>query len=329
MSSLIEKGWQRPGLINFLLLPLSFLYGIAMKIRGFLYQWGLKSSHALGVPVIVVGNLSVGGTGKTPLVIALVQALRAKGYKPGVISRGYGANPPFTPFAVDDHSEAVQVGDEPLLIYQRCNVPVVVGPDRILNSGVLIDKYGCNVIVSDDGFQHLRLQRDVDIVVVDGQRGLGNGWCLPAGPLREFRSALHRADMLIINGGGKDDIRNLPKNALPSFHMQVKSQPLATTKKSAENVFAVAGLGNPDRFFNLLRGKEIQFSEKPYPDHHQFSQQDFSFADEESVIYMTEKDAVKCDAISIPGQVIVVSIEADLPESFYTFIFDQLKANEN
>ena len=326
MASLIEKGWNQPGLINFLLLPLSYLYGIAMKLRFCLYRWNVKSSHELGVPVIVVGNLTAGGTGKTPLVIALVQELKAKGYSPGVISRGYRANPPFTPFEVDGHSEVDQVGDEPLLIYKRCCVPVVIGADRILSGRTLIDKYNCDVIVSDDGFQHLRLQRDLDIVVVDGQRGLGNGWCLPAGPLREFKSALHRADIVVINGESQGYPPELPENGYRNYPMQVEPATVEKAEAHPAETYAVAGLGNPERFFAMLDAHGIAFSKKAFPDHHHYREEDFAFANETSVIYMTEKDAVKCENFSIVGRVIVVAISAYLPESFFSFIFDRLDA---
>ncbi len=216
----IVRGWQRPRIINRLLYPLALGYDGGMRVRQALYRRGILRSRQLPVPVVVVGNLSLGGVGKTPLVIALVGHLQGRGMRPGVVSRGYGrdvgrggagvagfggvgADEPDEPGdggrEVGADSTAAQVGDEPLLIFRRCRAPVMVGANRYRNARWLIAKRGCDIIISDDGFQHLKLRRNLDIVVVDGARPFGNGWCLPAGPLRESPAALNRAGMVVAN----------------------------------------------------------------------------------------------------------------------------------
>ncbi|HCB13950.1 MAG TPA: tetraacyldisaccharide 4'-kinase [Gammaproteobacteria bacterium] len=280
-------------LVAVLLWPLSLLFSTMVRLRRRLYQWGLLESEAISVPVIIVGNISVGGTGKTPLVTRLVEVLRKAGYKPGVVSRGYGGQSRQWPCHVTADSDPHEVGDEPVLLAQRCGCPVVVGPDRVAAAWTLTATYHCNVIISDDGLQHYRLQRDIEIAVIDGSRRLGNGACLPAGPLREPPSRLRTVDFIIGNGvahGGEylmslrgETVLNLLDScitvSLPGFHKSM--------------VHAVAGIGNPKRFFNYLRHARLRLIEHPFPDHHPFRLEDLRFQQDLPVL-MTEKDAMKC-----------------------------------
>ena len=199
MTFLDRYGYSLNG-VAILLWPLSLLFGLVARVRRWCYQHGLRHSTAVAAPLIVVGNITVGGTGKTPLVAHLVDLLREAGYQPGVISRGYGGQSKQWPLRVMADSDPRQVGDEPVLLARRCHCPVVVGPDRVAAAQTLLETYRCNVILSDDGLQHYRLRRDLEIAVVDGFRRLGNGACLPAGPLREPPSRLREVDFVVGNG---------------------------------------------------------------------------------------------------------------------------------
>jgi tetraacyldisaccharide 4'-kinase len=280
------------------MLPLSLVYGAAAGSRRFLYAKGLRRSTAMPLPVIVVGNLSVGGTGKTPLVCWLAARLRELGFKPGVVTRGYGGSSGSVRLIEPGDDPAV-VGDESILLARRAAVPVAIGRDRPAAAQLLVVA-GCDVIVSDDGLQHYALARDCEIVVIDGDRRFGNGWLLPAGPLRESKGRLASADAIVVNGG-----RALLEGALS---MRLKAQSASSLIGSdvrslddftGRSVHAVAGIGNPERFFNMLRAHGIEVAGHPLPDHARLQAADISFADDRPVL-MTEKDAVKCRAIAGP-----------------------------
>jgi tetraacyldisaccharide 4'-kinase len=273
------------------LLPLSGLYWLLLKLRALLFRCGIYDSHKAHAPVIVVGNITTGGTGKTPTVIWLVNELRAKGFAPGIVSRGYGGSKSGTSMRVDADSDPAVVGDEPVLLARRGQCPVVVDSDRVQAADMLFDD-GVDVIVSDDGLQHLRLQRDFEICVIDGERGLGNRRLLPAGPLRESPDRLSSVDQVLVNG-----VTDMP-NAI-AFELQATdacrlngslARPLQGFKDTT--VHAVAGIGNPKRFFDLLRAHGIQVIEHSFPDHAAITQADMQFGDDFEV-FMTEKDAVK------------------------------------
>jgi tetraacyldisaccharide 4'-kinase len=276
-----------------LLWPLSLLFSAVVRIRRRFYQWGLLASETIGAPVIVVGNISVGGTGKTPLVARLVDVLRVAGYKPGVVSRGYGGQSTQWPRYVTAESDPHEVGDEPVLLAQRCGCPVVVGPDRAVAARTLAATYDCNVIISDDGLQHYQLRRDIEIAVIDGSRRLGNGACLPAGPLREPPSRLLTVDFIIGNGAARDNEYLMSLRGETVLNLQDPCITVSLPGFRRSMVHAVAGIGNPKRFFNYLRHAQLRLIEHPFPDHHFFRPEDLRFPQDFPVL-MTEKDAIKC-----------------------------------
>jgi subfamily B ATP-binding cassette protein MsbA len=279
------------------------------------------------VPVIVVGNINIGGTGKSPLVIWLVEQLKVRGYTPGVVSRGYGGVAAAYPLEVAETEDANVSGDEPLMIAKRSNVPVVVDPDRVAAVRYLLARHNCDVVISDDGLQHYRLHRDVEIAVVDGQRGLGNGRCLPAGPLRESVERLDEVHFVVTNGEASDE---LPCDSVVMNIQSTSFVNLGTGKKVNvdqsvfEYVHAVAGIANPQRFFEELRKLGIETVEHPFADHHKFESSDLRFGDSLPVV-MTEKDAVKCEHLDIDLSLVwYLEVTAQLPESFLESVVDKI-----
>lgn len=255
-------------------------------------------------PVLVVGNITVGGTGKTPLVIYLIEHLRAQGMKVAVISRGYGGKAPQYPYILDDDSTPAIAGDEPVMIYQRTGVTLVVDPMRRRALQWLAENGDFDLVISDDGLQHYELPRQYEIVVIDGSRGIGNGACLPAGPLREPADRLANVDAVVINGAPDQALRQrLHHLGVPAFEMHLEPQgfisllgePKSLMGFSAaeqDSMSAIAAIGNPQRFFNTLSAIGLHPKTRPYPDHHGFSEDDF-VALGSGVLLMTEKDAVK------------------------------------
>lgn len=289
----LDYYWYNNSPVSLFLLPLSWLFCAIAILRRWLYGLGVLSSHTLPVPVIVVGNISVGGTGKTPLVTWLVAHLKAQGYQPGIVSRGYGGQATHWPQQVRPDSDPRMVGDEAILLSRRCDCPMSVGPDRVAAAKALLEYTDCDIIVSDDGMQHYALGRDIEIAVVDGVRRFGNGHCLPAGPLREPKSRLKSVDMVITNGvaGVREYCMKLVPDSLWKLASPKEHKPLSAFR--GKTVHAVAGIGNPQRFFDQLTENGITVLEHPFPDHHPYSRDDICFADDLPVL-MTEKDAVKC-----------------------------------
>lgn len=303
---LLAQSWYRSDLpaklLAGFLLPLSWLYCAIAVTRRKIYQLGLKKSYTTSVPVLVVGNIVVGGSGKTPLLIALCEFLQEKGFKPGVVSRGYGGKVAGVK-QVHKNDSAELVGDEPLMIFQRCSMPVVVGADRVAAVKHLLQNNPCDIVLSDDGLQHYRMQRDFEIAVVDASRGFGNGFCLPAGPLRERVSRLSEVDIVVYNGGdsGEACSYDLKIDDVCSLNGE---QCIALSSFSGKTMHAVAGIGHPPRFFSQLRKVGIDVIEHAFSDHHAYTQQDFS-GWQDACILMTEKDAVKCRQLLLPDAWVV------------------------
>ena len=305
---------------------LAALYGAVVSLRRKLFRKGWLRSYKPSMPVIVIGNVSVGGTGKTPLTIAVVQRLRDAGWKPGVASRGYGRSDESRPAWVDADTPPVQGGDEPVLIARRAGVPVRVDRSRSAAARELIAA-GCNVIICDDGLQHYRLRRDVEIEVIDGHRRYGNGRLLPAGPLREPSERGAECDFRVVNGGdasfGEWPMKLRADCAVPVSGG--RNRPLASF--GGHRVHAVAGIGNPQRFFEMLRSLGIGVVPHAFADHHRYVVADFEFGSELPVL-MTEKDAVKCAAFANEWHY-SVPVTAELPEAFWVALLDRLGKNKN
>lgn len=323
MHQRLLKLWyqESPGVS--VLQPLSWLYGAAVAVRRTAYERGWMKSHGVGRPVIVVGNLTVGGTGKTPLTIWLASHLRQRGYVVGLVSRGYGREHGGLRLVSSDSSWQ-EVGDEPLILQRRTGCMTLVGSDRVAGAMALAER-GAKVILADDGLQHLRLRRDCEIVVVDGARGLGNGRMLPAGPLREGGSRVRTADALVVTGGVQGEpVRGVPpKLAAGAMRMRLQAAPARQVAGAGQEqpleafrgrpVHAVAGIGNPQRFFADLHARGLELIEHPFPDHHALSAADLDFGDGLAVL-MTEKDAVKCRQAAGPRHW-YVPVEADFSEA--------------
>jgi tetraacyldisaccharide 4'-kinase len=334
VTAFIVDSWYRGAAWLYLLWPLSLLYRLVIFTRRLGYRLGFFHTSEFPVPVIIVGNITVGGTGKTPLVIALVKELQKAGFKPGVISRGYGSQSPEYPFHVTSDCLPQESGDEPLLIALRAKVPVVIDAKRSYAATVLLEEYDCDVIISDDGLQHYSLARTLEIAVIDSQRRLGNQQCLPAGPLREPVSRLDSVDFIIHNGAG-DSLNRLAQE----YTMLMQATALLTLDGSRSLTFeewnesnlvhAVAAIGNPERFFNTLRGLGFTVIEHAFPDHHLFSVQDVQFDDGLPVI-MTEKDAVKIRNLSIKhspaeGCYWYLPITALIEDAFFQAVVDRIR----
>lgn len=313
--------YQRPtAALLYPLLPLAGLFRALVGLRRTLFRRGVIASTCLPVPVVVVGNLTVGGSGKTPLVLWLVENLRARGWRPGIISRGYGGAREGV-LAVTAGAEAALVGDEPLLLARRSGVPVFVGRDRVAAAQVLLtDHPDCNVIVSDDGLQHYRLQRTVELAVFDG-RAAGNGHLLPAGPLREPVSRLSEVTAVVWNSATLAQMAHLDHlPGVPRFAMRLEAAPfhaLSDTRRTCSaddlrgrRLFAMAGIGDPGRFFAQLAALGLEFEAHPFPDHQAYSPTDLAFA-RNGVLLMTEKDAVKCAAFNL-GEAWVLPVAAQI-----------------
>jgi tetraacyldisaccharide 4'-kinase len=304
MEQQLTKLWYRNDAGPSLLQPISWLYAGTTRLRRNAYAWGLLARHHVGKPVVVVGNVTVGGTGKTPLVIWLARKLTARGLKVGIVSRGYGAAAGDVPRVVSTESKWQDVGDEPLLLYRGTGCATVIGHDRVAAARRLVEQ-GVDVIVADDGLQHLRLGRDCEIVVIDGARGFGNGRLLPAGPLREPASRVAGADVVVINGtaehsslrsvGVPIEARALHMTLLPGevVRLDGNEPPRPLESFRGGPVHAVAGIGNPARFFRDLSSRGLEVIEHAFADHYPFAARDLSFGDGRPVL-MTEKDAVKC-----------------------------------
>ncbi len=323
--------WYDGSAVPFAARLLAPMYGAVVALRRALYRRGWFKRHALPVPVIVVGNVTAGGTGKTPLTIALVDQLRAAGWKPGVASRGYGRQEAKLARWVDADTDTALGGDEPVLIAWKTGVPVRVDADRVAAGKALIEA-GCDIIVCDDGLQHYRLSRDIEIEVVDAQRRYGNGRLIPAGPLREPASRARDCDFRVVNlGQASADPAAMAACGFGEWAMQLhidRAQPLSGGRARAlshfrgQRVHAVAGIAHPQRFFDMLRAQGIGVVPHAFADHHAYQAADLRFGSELPVL-MTEKDAVKCKAFANEWH-FAVPLSADLPAAFWVALLDRV-----
>ena len=301
LASRLESLWYRPEHpMRWLLAPFEGIYRFLFAAERLPYRLGLKRVEELPVPVIVVGNITVGGTGKTPCVIWLANELRARGFRVGCISRGYGGNASSWPRRVDASSDPGEVGDEPVLIAQATSCPVAVDPDRVRAARFLLADGQFDVLIADDGLQHHALPRAFEIAVVDGERGLGNGACLPAGPLREPRRRLNHVDAVIVNGGSWGEGSVFRAALVPDYAIRITDgERRALGDFRDVEVHAVAGIGNPERFFEMLRAHGLKVESHALPDHASLRAEDLEFDDDRPVL-MTAKDAVKVRELADP-----------------------------
>jgi tetraacyldisaccharide 4'-kinase len=326
---IIEKLWYQDSNYAKLLLPLSWLYCFLVTLRRWLYLLRILPSKRVPVPVIVVGNISVGGTGKTPLVVWLAAKLKEQGYKPGIISRGYKGKARSWPQQVRPDSDPVIVGDEPVLIARRSHCPMAVGPDRVETARQLIQYNECDVIISDDGMQHYHLRRDIEIAVVDSKRGFGNGYCLPAGPLREMKSRLKRVSFVVSNNQNKPSGENISMYLDGDLvvNLKDKKKTMKLSDLKGKEIKALAGIGNPERFFEMLRNQGCQVSGHAYSDHHLYKAQDLIFTENDFVL-MTEKDAVKIERFA-QDNYWYIPVEAKVQKGFRESVISLLKVKTN
>lgn len=306
-DAIITKAWYDGAAWLYLLWPLSVIYHLIIWIRQYLYRKGLLTIYRANVPVIIVGNITVGGTGKSPLVCHLIEALREKGFNPGIVSRGYGAKIKKNEVReVFNTSLPSEVGDEPLMLKTKLNCRIFVSPSRALAVQAL-EQTGCDIIISDDGMQHYALHRDIEICVFDGQRKWGNGYLLPMGPLREPISRLKSIPYLVVNGASH--ARSYGQSSLnqKAFSMTLQASLLVNlysgeTKPlsafSDKAVHAVAAIGHPERFFSTLSSSGLKLEAHAFVDHHAYQVSDFAF-EQTLPIIMTEKDAVKCEHLKL------------------------------
>ncbi len=313
-SEFIEKVWHSSHPLGILLAPLGWLYAGFIILRRLLYQSGAIAINQIDAPVIVVGNISVGGTGKTPLVLWLVEHFREKGLKPGIISRGHGGTDSKKPQQVRADSNPMLVGDEPVLLARNTLSPVAVARRRTEAAEELIKHYNCNLIICDDGLQHYALGRDLEIAVIDGQRRFGNQRCLPAGPLREPLSRLHSVDLVVSKYRAMRHEYKMDYEYSDLVCLTDANRTLKLSEFANHSVHAVAGIGNPERFFSQLRSQNLQIIKHQFPDHHPFTAEDIMFNDGLPIV-MTEKDAVKCFAFATDNHWFL-PVKAELPDAF-------------
>ncbi len=312
-AKILDNIWygRHPGVIA--LVPFAWVYRLLGAMRKIAYTSGLLSTYEADVPVVIVGNISSGGTGKTPLVIWLVEYFRSLGYTPGVVARGYRGRAKNWPQQVREDSDPAVVGDEPIVIARRAHCPVAVGLRRGDSVDALLRHAACDIIISDDGLQHYALERNYEIAVIDGVRRFGNGRCLPAGPLRDPVQRLRSVDFVVTNGiAGRGEFAM--KYVATHIRQLGGDKQLEFEEFGPKEVHGVAGIGYPDRFFSMLRAKGFSVKQHSFRDHVRFKKSDLEFDDDLPII-MTEKDAVKCEHFGL-SRCWYVPVTAELPEVF-------------
>ncbi len=318
----LQQQWYQTETPSSLLLPLEKLFRQAVRARRTAYAAGARKTVRLPVPVIVIGNITVGGVGKTPLVIWLARELIARGLKPGIISRGYGGRRSTLPLRVYPDSDPLEAGDEPVLIAQKTGCPVVVAKKRALAGQYLLAVADCDVVIADDGLQHYALERNVEIAVMDGFRPLGNGHLLPAGPLREPPERLSEVNRVIYSGTGPvgETVMTLQGDMAINLADPTRRRPLRDFQD--QPCYALAGIGHPGRFFSHLENHGLQPETRAYPDHYAYCPNDLN-RPQDWPVFMTEKDAVKCTRFA-DARCWSVPVDASLPpgtaDSLYQLI---------
>ncbi len=294
MQQQLESIWYGNHPMGTCLAPAGWLFAAAVAVRRGLYRIRVLPSTRLPVPVIVVGNITVGGTGKTPLVVWMAELLSRHGYRPGIVSRGYLGKAKQWPQQVRPDSDPLMVGDEPVMLSRRTGCPVVAcGPRRAAAAAALVEHSGCDLVLSDDGLQHLALARDVEIAVIDAQRRFGNGRCLPAGPLREPVKRLESVDFVVVNGDSSETGIQMQLQAGAPTSLGESGRQATFSSFKQTPVHAVCAIGNSERFFRQLESKGLEIIRHRFPDHHPFQPEELDFGDDHPLM-MTEKDAVKC-----------------------------------
>ena len=326
----VEQAWQTRGTLALLLWPVSVLYRLITAIRRIAYAKGWLETHAVSLPVVVIGNISIGGTGKTPLCVHLVRVFQEAGWTPGIVSRGYGGQRRQLPHLIEEADTPATVGDEPLMLFKQTAVPVCVCVQRALAVDHLAKHTDVNIVFADDGLQHLAMPRVAEIVVIDGRRGFGNGWLLPAGPLRESARRLDRVDMIAVQAAGGLHA-SLVAGSPPARLAELQGNQFKLTLKECVSlsdnkrlplkdfanraVVAMAGIGHPERFFDALRQLDIQVTGVAQADHHDYSPEDFSAAGSLPVL-VTSKDAVKIRELGqLPVQIYEVVASVSVSET--------------
>jgi tetraacyldisaccharide 4'-kinase len=320
----LQNIWSTKTGVTQLLRPLTWLFCLITFSRRWLYKLHILNSTRLSVPVIIIGNLTVGGSGKTPLVVHVVNRLKAAGYRPGIISRGYGGKARHWPQQVRADSDPTVVGDEPILIARRTQCPMAVGPDRVEAGKALLKYEDCDIVICDDGLQHYALKRDIEIVVIDGVRRFGNGYCLPAGPLREPVKRLDKVDFIVTNGSALQTEYSMQYigKTLINLHDSKLKRNLEEFRE--QKIHAVAGIGNPEKFYNTLKNAKLIIETHFFSDHHAFKQEDMEFDDNDPIL-MTEKDAVKCQRFATDSMW-YLPIEAKLSATFEMQLLNKIEA---
>lgn len=321
----LTRLWYQESLhpITGCLLPLSWLFNACVATRSWLYRTKIIKTQRFPVPVVVVGNITVGGTGKTPFVIQLAKLLQSQGYHPGIVSRGVGGKKQLKPRWVKPDDPANEVGDEAILLSHHTGCSVVICLDRVAAVRDLLQHSHCNIVIADDGLQHYRLGRDLEIAMVDGVRRLGNHRLLPAGPLREPIKRLNEVDFVIMNGDSDSEFSlTFEPNQLVSLKNNQKKMSLSVFPY--KKIHAVAGIGHPERFFNVLRKAGFEVITHTFPDHHLYTSKEFDFQDAYPII-MTEKDAVKCKAFA-NEHYWFLSITAKMHHSLEQKLLDKIRS---
>jgi tetraacyldisaccharide 4'-kinase len=336
LLTFVDKLWYSHHVLRWFLWPIAMVYGLIVACRRRYLQ--RFRQQCFPVPVIVVGNLTVGGVGKTPFVIALARAFQARGLRVGIVSRGYGSRVSHYPYEVSHDADAACVGDEPLLLAKKTNCPVVIAPKRTAAVQYLLDNYQSQIIISDDGLQHYAMGRAIEIVVIDGLRGLGNGLCLPAGPLREGAHRLQNADFIVVNGQPNAHLESILNHGLstkayrmellPGKMTQLVSGQSITLAELKYPVAAVAAIGHPQRFFATLNTLGVEFNAYPFADHHRFRPEELNVS--EKMLVMTEKDAVKCQSFATDNMYFL-PVDANVDDKFWDtlWLHEQLQGCKN